>query len=163
MKLFRSSLLAAAMLLTALSGTAPASPVGLTVSNSTLRLANGQSLDFQQLRGQVVVLSYWMSDCKACDAQMAVLDNYYRQRRDVGLVVFAIPVETLSDRQLNGAFRGRMIHPVSSIRGPFELLQAIPTTYVVDRYGQIRYAGTDLLTTDDLNRILVPLIRQPQP
>ncbi|MGI8932207.1 MAG: TlpA family protein disulfide reductase [Sphingomicrobium sp.] len=159
----RTLLAAIALGLAASPGAAAAPNVGVAVSDSTLSLANGQTLNFSDLRGQVVVLSYWMNDCKACEAQMTALDHYYRLRRDVGLVVLAVPVEELSDRQLKRAFKGKMVHPVSRIRGPFEMLGGLPTTYVVDRTGQIRYASSGMLDTEQLNRILVPLLRQPQP
>jgi peroxiredoxin len=110
-----------------------------------------------------VVLTYWTRDCGACDVQVAMLDYYYRQRRNLGLQVLVIPAEELTDRQLREAFKGKGVRPLSRIRGPFEPLDRLPTTYVIDRYGKVRFAQSGLLGVERLNQMLVPLLRQPQP
>jgi peroxiredoxin len=147
------------------AGTAMAKPpsLGTQVADTTFTTASGQSLSMRDLRGQVVVLTYWMRDCGACDVQVAMLDYYYRQRRNLGLQILAIPAEDLTDYQLREAFKGKGVHPLSRIRGPFEPLNGLPTTYVVDRKGQVRAVESGLLGVERLNKLLVPLLRQPQP
>ena len=153
---------AAPILLAGATYAKPPAP-GTSVANSTFTTANGQSLSIGDLRGQVIVLTYWTSDCGACDIQVAMLDYYYRQRKSLGLVVLAIPAEELTDGQLREEFRGKGVRPLSRIRGPFEPLDRLPTTYVIDRYGKLRYAESGLLGVEKLNQMLVPLLRQPQP
>ena len=155
---------AVAILMTPVAASAIAPGIGTAVKDTQFRLAqDGRDLTMADMRGQVVVLTYWMRDCSSCDAQLSILDSYYRQRHNVGLRVFAVSMEDLNDGQINRAFRNRIIHPLSRIGAPFEMLSDLPTTYVVDRYGQVRYAGSGLLGTERLNQILVPLLRQPQP
>jgi cytochrome c biogenesis protein CcmG/thiol:disulfide interchange protein DsbE len=159
----RSLILAAAPILVAGAAFAKPPAPGTSVASSTFTTANGQSLTIGDLRGQVVVLTYWTSDCGACDVQVAMLDYYYRQRRNLGLQVLVIPAEELTDGQLREAFKGKGVRPLSRIRGPFEPLDRLPTTYVVDRYGKLRFAQSGLLGVERLNQMLVPLLRQPQP
>ena len=148
-----------------LGGAAIAKPPapGTVVSNTSFTTANGQSMRISDLRGQVVVLTYWMRDCGACDVQVAMLDYYFRQRRNLGLQVLVIPAEDLTAAQLKEAFKGKGIHPLTRIRGPFEPLDRLPTTYFIDRSGQVRAAESGLLGVEKLNQLLVPLLRQPQP
>jgi len=158
------NLLAAASLAFAATPALAASPgLGEVVTKTTFTTAYGQSLSLGDLRGDVIVLTYWMSECPACEDQLNTLDLYYRQRRNVGLKVLAISTDEMNDRQLRNAFKDRLVHPIRSIRGPFELLNDFPTTYIVDRYGQVRYVTEKPLSLDKLNEILVPLLRQPQP
>ena len=157
----RILLTAGALLLAGPTLAKPPKP-GTQVSDTTFTTASGQSLSIRDLRGQVVVLTYWMRDCEACDVQVAMLDYYYRQRRHLGLQVLAIPLEDLTARQLKQAFKGKGVHPLIRIHGPFEPLNRLPTTYVVDRYGQVRFVESGLLGVERLNRMLVPLLRQPQ-
>lgn len=154
---------ALAIFIAASPATAWAPSIGSDVSNAELRLASGQSLSLRDFRGQVVVLTYWASDCAACDEQLRALDYYYRQRHDLGLRVLAVSLDDMDDRQLRQAFRDRLVHPVAQIDQPFEPLSGVPTNYVIDRYGQLRYAGAGALSIERLNELLVPLIRQPQP
>jgi len=155
-------LLAATALLFLASPAAAIPPeVGDVVSDATFTTAYGQTLSIGDLRGEVVVLTYWTSDCDPCAEQLKMLDYYYRQRRNVGLRVLAISADQMSARQLRHAFAGKLVHAVESIRGPFDPLGAFPTTYVIDRAGQVRYAASGPLGIEQLNQILVPLLRQP--
>jgi cytochrome c biogenesis protein CcmG, thiol:disulfide interchange protein DsbE len=163
MKVLRNMLAAASLLLVADSGAAMSPGIGEVVSDATFTTAYGQTLKIGDLRGEVVVLTYWTTDCEPCTDQLKTLDYYYRQRASVGLRVLAISADEMSNRELRHAFAGRRVHPLSDIRGPFEPLGALPTTYVIDRNGQVRYAASGALGIEELNRILMPLIRQPQP
>ena len=90
--MFHRVLMAAAATLL-FAGAAAAGPParGTSVASTTFTTAYGQSLSIRDLRGNVVILTYWMRDCEVCDVQVAVLDYYYRQRKDMGLKVLAMP------------------------------------------------------------------------
>ncbi len=47
--------------------------------------------------------------------------------------------------------------------GPYPTLEGVPTNYVIDRRGIVRYAKARAFTLDDLNEILVPLLQEPAP
>lgn len=156
----RSAVAAATLLLTLPAG---ASEIGENVANTGFTTAYGKAMRLGDLRGEVVVLTYWMTDCDVCEAQLDALDHYYRQRRDVGLRVLAISPEMLSSGQIRKAFDKRMIHPISSVQGNFGPKNGLPTIYIIDRNGELRYAAAGSLGIDRLNEILVPLLKQPQP
>ena len=153
---------AATLLFAGAAAAGPPAP-GTSVASTTFTTAYGQSLSIRDLRGNVIILTYWMRDCEVCDVQVAVLDYYYRQRKDLGLKVLAMPAEELTEYQLRKAFKGKGVYPLVRIRGPFEPLGRLPTTYIVDRYGQVRYYKSGLLDVAKLNEVLIPLLRQPQP
>ena len=156
------NMIAAGVLL--IAAPAAASPgIGEPVTNASFTTAYGQELSMGDLRGEVVVVTYWMTDCEVCKKQLDILDYYYRQRKNVGLRVLAITPEDLSVRELQYAFRNRAIHPVASLRGDLGPKEGVPTIYIIDRNGQLRYAAAGGLEIEKLNEILVPLLRQPQP
>ena len=159
----RKFAMAAALLLVAGPAAAVTPSVGELVTDATFTTAYGQSLSMGDLRGQVVVLTYWTGDCDACDDQLKTLDYYYRQRRNYGLSMFVVSADDMTDRQLKAAFKGKLIHPISSMRGPFEPTSAFPTTYIIDRHGQVRYVLSKAVDIDQLNQLLVPLLKKPQP
>lgn len=160
--LIRNMLTAASLAFAATVATA--SPgVGKPVADARFTTANGQSMALSDLRGEVVVLAYWVTDCERCQKQLNILDHYYRQRRDLGLRVLAIAPEELSDRELKDSFKDRIIHPLASISGDFGPRGSFPTIYVIDRGGHLRYAGAGGLEIEQLNEILVPLLKQPLP
>ena len=55
------------------------------------------------------------------------------------------------------------ITPIKGIKGPYAEQNAVPTNYVIDRRGIVRYAKAAAFDLDDLNRELVPLLREPGP
>lgn len=156
--------LSAAILASALLATpVGAAKVGDWATSSVYHLDNGQVLDGKQLRGMVVVLNYWGQDCRACDEQLKALDYYYRQRRSLGLVVMAASSDAGYISELRAALSGYRVHAVDSIVNGPQPLNGIPTTYIIDRTGKIRYAKAGAIGLDELNQLLVPLIREPQP
>jgi cytochrome c biogenesis protein CcmG/thiol:disulfide interchange protein DsbE len=40
---------------------------------------------------------------------------------------------------------------------------ALPTNYIIDRAGVVRYAKAGAFDLDELNTLLVPLLREPAP
>ena len=49
------------------------------------------------------------------------------------------------------------------IKGPYNTLGAVPTNYIIDRGGRVRYAQAAAFDLDDLNRLLVPLLKETPP
>jgi peroxiredoxin len=157
-------LLTAASMLAATGSAAALTPgIGDKVSDTSFTTANGQTLHIGDLRGEVVVLTYWTIDCGVCNDQLQALDYYYRERSDVGLRVMAISVDAMSGQALRRAFRDKRVHVLSRIDDPFDVPIAFPTTYVIDRTGKIRFASSTPLGIEQLNQVLLPLIREPQP
>lgn len=155
---------AASMFVLLAGAPAAAAPaMGDLVSNTPFTTAYGKAMKLGDLRGEVIVLTYWMTDCRACNSQIKLLDYYYRQRRDVGLRVLVVAPEELTNSEMRSYFKGRIIHPLAAIGDPFEPGRALPTTYVIDRTGKVRHAESGVLDIEQLNEILVPLLRQPQP
>lgn len=52
---------------------------------------------------------------------------------------------------------------VRHLRGPYGTLGAVPTNFVIDRAGVLRYAKAAAFSVDDMNSILVPLLSEPAP
>ena len=126
------------------------------VDNSRVRLAD--------LRGQVIMLNLWATWCGPCRAELPLLDRYYRARRESGLRVFAVATEdSLPLYQLRELFRAMTIPSARRLRGPYESLGAMPTNYVIDRAGRIRWARTGAFNLTSLNQLLIPLLNEPAP
>ncbi|MDV3257269.1 MAG: TlpA family protein disulfide reductase [Sphingomonas sp.] len=156
----RGALAAAALMIAC---PAAAAGIGDNVADIQFTTVFGKEMKLGDLRGEVVVLTYWMTDCKVCEDQLDLLDHYYRARRNVGLRVMAISPELLSGRQIRDEFDERMIHPLTSVRGDLGPRNGVPTTYIIDRSGKLQYAAAGALGLEELNRILVPLLKEPQP
>lgn len=125
----------------------------------------GEKLALQDLAGDVVVLNFWATWCAPCRHELPLLDNYYRLRRDFGLRVLAIATEDSVPLSYLKPLQAALAIPlVKRFRGPYGPIDdAVPSNFIVDRAGVLRYAKAAALDLDDMNDILVPLLREAAP
>jgi cytochrome c biogenesis protein CcmG/thiol:disulfide interchange protein DsbE len=138
--------------------------VGDMAPDFQLTLIDGTKVTLAQLRGNVVVLNFWATWCGPCKAELPLLDTYYKIQQPHGLRVFAITTEdSLPLFQLKSLFSRMTIQSARRIRGPYEIMEGVPTNYVIDRTGRIRYAKAAAFDLDALNSVLVPLLNEHAP
>ena len=154
----------ACAVLMAASAAPAAVKVGERAPDFELTLIDGSKVRGSDLRGQVVVLNFWATWCGPCKAELPLLDAYYRLRKGNGLRVFAVATEdSLPVYKLKPLFAAMAIPSARRIKGPFAAMGALPTNYIIDRAGVVRYAKPGAFDLDDLNGLLVPLLRDPAP
>ena len=138
--------------------------VGQLSPDFRLTLVDGTKVDFASLKGQVVVINFWATWCVPCRTELPMLDRYYRIQAKHGLKVFAITTEdSVPLRQMKKLFGALAITPAKRISGGYAILGAVPTNFIIDRAGVVRYAKASALELDDLNSEIVPLLREPPP
>lgn len=140
--------------------------VGQPAPDFELTMIDGSKLHLADLRGKVVVLNFWATWCGPCKMELPALDAYYRLRKDVGLAVVAVATQDLLPAyQLRPLFAKMAIPSARSIRGPYPILGGVPTNYVIDRVGTVRYAKAGAFDLDSMNALFVPLLneRAPEP
>jgi len=136
----------------------PAPPLQMT-------MIDGTKVTLEELRGQVVVLNFWATWCGPCKRELPLLDAYYETQRQHGLRVFAITTEgSLPVSQLKKLFAALRLTPIRSLKGKYAPINnSIPTNFIIDRAGRLRFAAAGAFDLDDLNRELVPLLRERPP
>lgn len=97
-----------------------------------------------------------------CRTELPILDRYYQLRRDRGLAVFAVTTQDwLPAYQLKPLFAAMNIPPVRRIKGGYTYAGGLPTNYVIDRSGIVRYAKAGAFDLETRNSVLVPLLNEP--
>ena len=159
-------LLALSMLGAAMAPVGAAAPrVGQPAPDFQLTMVDGSHVRLSELRGQVVVLNFWATGCVPCRTELPTLDAYFRIAERHGLKVFAATTEdSVPLSRLRGVFAAMRIGAVRYLRGPYAPINgAVPTNFVIDRAGRVRYAAAGAFDLDDLNRVLIPLLNEPAP
>ena len=92
--------------------------------------------------GQVVLLDFWASWCSPCLQSFPWMNELQRKHSGEGLAIVAVNLD--QDRKLADAFLAkrpaqfRIEHdPAGAIARKFDV-QAMPTSFLIDRRGQVR-------------------------
>ena len=109
------------------------------------RLANraGGEMSLSGLKGQVVMINFWASWCGPCRQEFPALDQIYSKYKPMGFQMIAINVE--SEKADAERFLGKtpvsfpiLFDPDNKVSGNYGV-NAMPTTFLVDREGRLRW------------------------
>ncbi len=109
----------------------------------TLKSHSGKNLRLKEYKGQVVLLNFWASWCGPCREEMPLLEDLHKKYERLGFTVLAINVDEDSNKGLSLLKEVPVSFPVvfdpeSKITELFNV-EAMPTTYLLDRDGNMRY------------------------
>jgi cytochrome c biogenesis protein CcmG/thiol:disulfide interchange protein DsbE len=161
----RSLLIGLLLGATVAPGMAAEPRVGQPAPDFRLTLVDGSHVQLSELRGQVVILNFWATWCVPCRTELPTLDGYYRIAQRHGLKVFAITTEdSVPLGQLRHVFAAMSIGAVRNMRGPYRPIGGgVPTNFVIDRAGRVRYAAAGAFDLEALNGVVTPLLNEPVP
>jgi cytochrome c biogenesis protein CcmG, thiol:disulfide interchange protein DsbE len=158
----RSALIWATILATPVAAKSPA--IGQPAPDFQVTTLDGQKIALADLRGNVIVLNFWATWCAPCKRELPTLDAYYKLQQKFGLRVLAITTEdSLPLSRLKPLAAVLQIPMVRRFRGKYAVLGGVPTNYIIDRSGTLRYAKSGAFDLDDLNTLLVPLLKEKVP
>jgi peroxiredoxin len=107
----------------------------------TLPLLDGTNRKLSDLKGKVVFLNFWATWCPPCRQEMPSMETLYQKFKGQGLEIFA--VDCMEEAGDVSAFmrRNKLNFPAAldvsgRVNGQYGV-EAIPTTYILDRSGKI--------------------------
>lgn len=138
--------------------------VGKPAPDFRVTTFDGKKIGLADFKGQVLVVNFWATWCTPCKKELPMLDFYYREREKAGLKVLAVTTEdSVPPSQLKKVAALLAIPMVRQFKGNYGPLKAVPTNYIIDRSGVLRYAKAAALNIDDMNEILIPLLNEEAP
>jgi peroxiredoxin len=108
-----------------------------------ITLINGTQSRTADLRGQVVLMSFWSTTCAPCLEEMPVLIDFHRRNAPRGLTTIAVAMRhDRPDLVVDFAQRRRLpfdvaVDPSGAVARAFEQTEVTPTKFLLDREGQI--------------------------
>jgi cytochrome c biogenesis protein CcmG, thiol:disulfide interchange protein DsbE len=142
-----------------------ASDIGKPASDFTITLLDHQTVKSADLKGKVVVVNRWATWCTPCKAEMAAFENYFRAHPDTDLKIYAVTVELEYPARKLQPLQSILHYPIATaISGRnYRQLDGVPTSYVIDRSGVVRYAAAGAFTLESFDDFITPLLKQPAP
>lgn len=104
----------------------------------------GKPLKLADLKGKVVLLQFWATWCRPCAEEIPVFVKLYEKYKDQGLVVVGASIYDYGLETLGPwTVRAKMTYPVviatANERDRFGRFNDLPTNFLIDRQGIIRY------------------------
>lgn len=120
---------------------------GLVQSNAapavTFTSIEGEKIEAMALRGRVVLVNFWATDCPTCVKEMPRLIQTYTKYRSKGFEVIAVamrhdpPNYVLSYTEKNALPFKVALDPMGELAKAFDNVKLTPTTIVIDKQGNI--------------------------
>jgi len=136
--------------------------LGKAAPDFHVRTFAGDRLSLHDFKGQVLILNFWATWCGPCRTELPLLNSYYRLRKDAGLRVLAVTTEDSLPLDSLKPLAAHLDIPMArEFKGGYGPPAAVPTNYIIDRDGILRYAKAGAFSLEELNELLIPLLSPP--
>lgn len=113
------------------------------------------------LRGKAVLLNFWATWCGPCRTEMPALERLWQERGRDGFVVLGLSDDESPGDVLAYVADRSVTYPIAFATASQKrdyAVTALPTSYLVDRAGRVRYmvygAYPEALLRDQVGRLL---------
>lgn len=165
--------LAAFLLLQSTKNTEASQPVSRSVipmevnypaPELSLQNVNGNTESLIDFRDKVVLVNNWATWCPPCKAEIPTLEAYYEAHEPDGFVIIGVEAGEPQNDVLQFVQEHGMTYPVW-----FDLTNAamsafrngsLPSSYVIDRKGNVRLAWVGEISREMLEKYVTPLLME---
>jgi peroxiredoxin len=124
----------------------------------------GNPVALSDFRGNIVLVNNWAVWCPPCKAEMPALQAYYEAHREQDFVLIAIDAGDPKSKVIEFTEQYGLSFPVwldarSEALAAFHN-DALPSSYVIDRQGMVRYAWTGAINLPSLEKYITPMLEE---
>ncbi len=141
--------------------------VGQSAPPITLTTLDGKRIDTQDLRGKVVIVTFWAAWCEPCREELPLLSHYASTHQSQGLVVLGFSLDSADQIASVRTVANTLSFPVGLLGDPhvpgYGRIWRCPVSFVLDRDGRLVDNGwTDRRpdwTAQRLEQVVTPLLQ----
>ena len=122
---------------------------------------DGRPIDLSRMKGRVVMFHFWDTDCGYCVQELPVIKSLYETFHGRGLEIISVSFDHDRDRLTQFLAQNPMPWPQdfagpdwNAAHGYYFDIQGIPTVWLVDRRGNLRYLNARENLTADVEQLL---------
>jgi thiol-disulfide isomerase/thioredoxin len=130
----------------------------------TLHDVDGGTVNSEQLKGKVVVLDFWATWCGPCRSEIPSYVELQKKYGNAGLAVVGVSLDR-GGPQVVKKFVGEqkinylIVMGDDKIAEVFGGVEAIPTTFIIDRDGTVRFRKVGAMDHEEFEAILKPFLK----
>jgi peroxiredoxin len=122
----------------------------------SLTTLKGDKVSLASLKGKVVLLDFWAQWCEPCKKELPQLEKLAKQWAGKDVVVVGINIDKQRDNaerltKLLGITFPTLLDPSGSVAGTYDLPK-MPTSFVIDRKGIVRFVHEGFDGAGDVDR-----------
>jgi thiol-disulfide isomerase/thioredoxin len=121
---------------------------------------DGNSFNLAEFQGQIVVVNFWATWCAPCVREMPALQEFARENPEVVILSITDPNDGQTVEDIQAFIEKYELTDVqigldeqSRLKG-FMSVVNLPTTYILDEEGVVRFRQIGEITLDDLDYYL---------
>jgi thiol-disulfide isomerase/thioredoxin len=127
---------------------------------------NGRPISSEDLKGKVVVVDFWATWCGPCRMEIPGYIALQRKYEKDGLVIVGVSLDDGGDDLVKTfVAKNGMNYPVvmgsEAIANAFGGMEAIPTTFLIDRAGMVRDRKMGVEETAEYEKKILALLTPP--
>lgn len=103
----------------------------------------GKKISMASLKGKLVLVNFWATDCPGCIKEMPELVSTYKQYKDKGFELIAVtmpydpPAQVLNYAKMKGLPFPVMQDGFGEMQEKFGKVTLVPTTFIYDKKGNL--------------------------
>ena len=130
-----------------------------------LQDVDGKTVSSDQVKGKVVVLDFWATWCGPCRSEIPGYVELQKKYGDAGLVIVGVSLDRVGPAVVKKFIEEQKINYLvvmgdDKIAEAFGGVDAIPTTFIIDRSGTARFRKEGAMEHDEFEAILKPFLNQ---
>jgi peroxiredoxin len=132
----------------------------------TLKDAEGKVVHLSDYRGKVVLLDFWATWCGPCKIEIPWFMDFQRQNQEKGLVVLGVSMddegwEIVKPYLASMKVNYRVVIGNDKTAQLYGGVDALPTTFLIDRAGKIAAVHVGLVDRKDFENGIDELLQTP--
>jgi thiol-disulfide isomerase/thioredoxin len=131
--------------------------------NFALKTAAGQTVELRKLAGKVVVVNFWATWCGPCRMEIPGMLEVYKKYKGKGLEIVGVSLDQKGWSVVTPYVEKTKIdYPIvlgtEQVVSDYGNFQAIPTTFVVDKKGNIVGEHTGSMSKEAFEKMVAPYL-----
>ncbi len=123
---------------------------------------NGSTISLEEIKGNVIFINFWATWCPPCRQEIPGFIELYEKYKDDGMVIIGISLDRGGPNVVNQFMQEFGIsYPMAMATREFyeayEPGQYIPTTFVIDRLGNLKEKHVGFMPKDIMEKLFLEL------